>query len=118
MNLLPVEWFRKLSKKQRFYAMAGVMAFLLIAIPAVIYTLTNAQKAYTASLSPIAWCKFDEGTGLTAYNSTSTIGINTDLGGGATWVTGKYRYGISTNGTSTSDPELHTAVLPTPAADA
>lgn len=37
-----------LSKKQRFYLMTGVVAFLVVAIPAVIYTLTNVEKVSAA----------------------------------------------------------------------
>ena len=37
-----------LSKKQRFYLMLGVIAFLLIAIPSFIYTISNSKKAEAA----------------------------------------------------------------------
>ena len=47
-HLIPTTWYRKISKRNRFYLMLGVIAFLLIAIPSFIYTISNSKKAEAA----------------------------------------------------------------------
>jgi hypothetical protein len=81
--LIPTTWYRKISKKNRFYVMVGIIAFFIIVIPTIIYTLTNSKKVEAA------W--FD---GSWGYRQTVDISSSTSLS--------DYQVAITLN-TSSSD---------------
>jgi len=70
-----------LSRKQRFYLMIGIVSFLLVAIPSVIYTLMYSNKAEAAWFND-SWgyrqtVDISSSTALTDYQVAITLDTET-----------------------------------------